>query len=60
MANKLNSLSLPTHFLLRWNGKRRNEIQASFFREQQCQIIDIALRPGQEEDGFSWTKAGSA
>ena len=53
MANKLNSLSLPTHFLLRWNGKRRNEIQASFFREQQCQIIDIALRPGQEEDGFS-------
>ena len=54
MANKLNSLSLPTHFLLRWNGKRRNEIQASFFREQQCQIIDIALR--KEEDGFSFDK----
>ena len=60
MANKLNSVKPTNTFLLCWNGKRGNEIQASFAREQQCQIIDIALRPGQKEDGFSWTKAGSA
>ena len=60
MANKLNSLSLPTHFYcvgMVSVGTRFKQVSPI---EQQCQIIDLALRSGQEEDGFSWTKAGSA